>query len=326
VGGACANLNGASFESSSSASEKAAKAFGVLAALLGGVAVFAQLSMCCIKTNEKSWYAIGFALAICTVFQSFTFIIFNSPRCKEDFLLDLLGKCNLDEGGAASISAMLFYIFASVGVFLVPAPSGEPLFNCSGLALTHSQEPLRTVTEVINSDGSKTVFITTTAAPNVPYIEKIEEKASPSPIAQIEHDEENPSGEIQETEETKPSGKEKLEEKDIDVHVNAEKNKKLDNSPTKANKLKSMLTNISTSSKKMIDTRRKYSPKKEEEEEVKEEKEEVKEEKEEERKPSEVEETESVDKFCDESCDDTSKIYDPSEENEETKNIKVVEL
>mmetsp|Transcript_1940 Transcript_1940/g.2532 ORF Transcript_1940/g.2532 Transcript_1940/m.2532 type:complete len:81 (-) Transcript_1940:316-558(-) len=80
-----------------------------------------------------------------------------------------------------------------------------------------------------------------------------------------------------------------------------------------------MLTNISTSSKKMIDTRRKYSPKKEEEEEVKEEKEE-------ERKPSEVEETESVDKFCDESCDDTSKIYDPSEENEETKNIKVVEL
>eukprot|EP00957_Ditylum_brightwellii_P196799 14993198-Ditylum_brightwellii.AAC.1 len=73
-----------------------------------------------------------------------------------------------------------------------------------------------------------------TVAPNVKYIEKIEEKASPPPNAQVEHDKENPLCEIQETEEMKPSGKKKLEENEIDVHANSEKNKKLDISPTKA--------------------------------------------------------------------------------------------
>lgn len=225
VGSTCVTFDGLPFylsddpstQDSFSSSEKAARAFGVLTALLSGVAVFAQISTCCIKMKQKNWYAVGVALAICVMFQSFTFILFNSPRCKDtsEFIPT---KCNLDEGGAASVVAMLFYIVSSVGIFLVPAPSGEPLFDCSSLALTYSQEPLRTVTEVINSDGSKTVFVTSTTAPNVPYSEETQKESSSPPKAQIENDEENPSSEIQETEKNETIVEEKFEKNNINAH------------------------------------------------------------------------------------------------------------
>eukprot|EP00565_Helicotheca_tamesis_P005674 CAMPEP_0185725216 /NCGR_PEP_ID=MMETSP1171-20130828/1520_1 /TAXON_ID=374046 /ORGANISM="Helicotheca tamensis, Strain CCMP826" /LENGTH=318 /DNA_ID=CAMNT_0028393279 /DNA_START=84 /DNA_END=1040 /DNA_ORIENTATION=- len=191
-----------------SPSDEAARAFGVLACIFGGVAVLAFLSVFCKKMDQNRWRAIGIALVVCLVFQSFTFLVFNSSRCKSDAFTT---ACNIDEGGAASVSAMIFYMFAAAGVFLLPVPTGSDIvLDFDGQSSYSPHQTQKTVTEVTNSDGTKTVFVT----------ESTNAFAPPTDKEEGQNEEENKSDDPEEIKKSKES-----EEDEFDDEASLEEGK-----------------------------------------------------------------------------------------------------
>lgn len=106
-----------------SSSIKAARAFGVAAALLGGITVLAMLSAVFLGAGRALWITYASLLTACTVFQLLLFLVFNDDECKSDQNFPQISvKCSFDEGAAYAISACLFYLVSAVGMFATPPP------------------------------------------------------------------------------------------------------------------------------------------------------------------------------------------------------------
>ena len=61
-------------------------------------------------------------LTVSTAFQLLTFIAFNDDGCKDDAVNETFTNCSVEEGAAFAISASLFYLLSSIGMFLVSHP------------------------------------------------------------------------------------------------------------------------------------------------------------------------------------------------------------
>lgn len=106
-----------------SSSIKAARAFGVLAALVGGVmSIWMLVSIAFTGTNKPLWITMASLLVTSAAFQLITFIAFNDEQCKDDNLALELRNCSIDEGSAFAISAVLFYLLSGIIMFFVYPP------------------------------------------------------------------------------------------------------------------------------------------------------------------------------------------------------------
>ena len=74
--------------------------------------------------NRALWVAIASLFVACAGFQLITFVAFNDESCKEEPRLDTYSyvDCSIDEGSAFAISASLFYLISSIGMFTVSNP------------------------------------------------------------------------------------------------------------------------------------------------------------------------------------------------------------
>mmetsp|Transcript_22414 Transcript_22414/g.40181 ORF Transcript_22414/g.40181 Transcript_22414/m.40181 type:complete len:304 (+) Transcript_22414:78-989(+) len=107
----------------SSSSLKAARAFGVLAALFGGVVtMWILISIMFTGTNKPLWITMASLLVASTAFQLIIFIAFNDESCKGDNVNEIFVDCSIAEGSAFAISASLFYLLACIGMFIVSPP------------------------------------------------------------------------------------------------------------------------------------------------------------------------------------------------------------
>jgi hypothetical protein len=109
-----------------SSSLRAARAFGVLAALTGGVAMMWMLiSITFTGTNKSSWISIASLLVGSTALQLITFVAYSDDMCQGKPNLSYV-KCSIVDGSAFAISASIPYLLSSIGVFFV-APPEVPL-------------------------------------------------------------------------------------------------------------------------------------------------------------------------------------------------------
>eukprot|EP00978_Attheya_sp_CCMP212_P012282 scaffold30492_cov47-Attheya_sp.AAC.4 len=86
---------------------KAARAFGVLAAIFGGITMLLLLTPLC---------------------MSLTFLIFKTDTCESSANTSV--NCSIDEGGSTAIAAMVFYLLAAIVICKTPYPDA-PLFKFS---------------------------------------------------------------------------------------------------------------------------------------------------------------------------------------------------
>ena len=172
---------------------RAAQAFGVIAALLGGGAVFLLLLPLVKRVGRVLWFTAGGLSFAAFISQSLTFLIFNEEDCKTSRTFPDGGgavQCAIDEGGGFAVTAMVMYVLAGILVCRTTAPLESPLFTFGtekpktdkhqkSENFDNEQAPTpggnfeseqalpppgtrRTVTETINADGSRTVYVTTT--------------------------------------------------------------------------------------------------------------------------------------------------------------------
>ena len=73
-------------------------------------------------TNKPLWTTMASLLTVSTAFQLLTFIAFNDDGCKDDAVNETFTNCAVEEGAAFAISASLFYLLSSIGMFLVSHP------------------------------------------------------------------------------------------------------------------------------------------------------------------------------------------------------------
>lgn len=110
---------------------KAARAFGVFAALVGGlVSMWMLISIVFTGSKKPSWITMASLLTASTAFQLLTFLAFNDENCKDDPENETWTKCSIAEGSSYAISASIFYLLSSFGTFLVYPPQA-PLVQFS---------------------------------------------------------------------------------------------------------------------------------------------------------------------------------------------------
>lgn len=73
-------------------------------------------------TNKPLWTTMASLLTVSTAFQLLTFIAFNDDGCKDNAVDGTFTSCSVEEGAAFAISASLFYLLSSIGMFIVSHP------------------------------------------------------------------------------------------------------------------------------------------------------------------------------------------------------------
>jgi hypothetical protein len=108
---------------------KAAQAFGVLAAIFGGITMLILLTPLCMSTMNKGlWNFLAFLEILCLILQGLTFLIFNTDLC--DSSTNTSVKCSIDGGASTAIAAMVLYLLAAIVICKTPYPDA-PLFKFS---------------------------------------------------------------------------------------------------------------------------------------------------------------------------------------------------
>jgi len=106
---------------------QAARAFGVLAPLIGGITmVWVLVTILLSGTNRPLWITQGSLLVAATAFQLISFVAFHDPICDDEPLAETYVECIISDGSAFAISAAIFYLLSSIGVFVL-APPRVPL-------------------------------------------------------------------------------------------------------------------------------------------------------------------------------------------------------
>jgi hypothetical protein len=99
---------------------KMAKGFAFLALVLGGGGTFfLWLNACCVF-SRGTWRWAGYEILFASLFQTLSFLWFNTPMCTEN-------KCSLSWGSKTDIMAAVFWFVAALCLLCYyPEPKNEP--------------------------------------------------------------------------------------------------------------------------------------------------------------------------------------------------------
>lgn len=97
-----------------------ARTMSSLASAFGGILLIIMWFSPCIGMKTQCWVACGIGLVLVSLFESLTFLIFESDLCHESE--NFTYNCTLNNGGKTGIAAAVFWFLASVSVCYVPPP------------------------------------------------------------------------------------------------------------------------------------------------------------------------------------------------------------
>lgn len=129
---------------------RSARAFGVLAAIIGGICMIILWFSACIAMEVWQWRVVsGFILLSC-FFEGLTFLMFNSNLCNTLCyeMVDIQSKCSLAWGARTAIAALVFWFVAGVSTWFMPvAQPIDPIVIRKKTVKTEKTSP----------DGTKTI-------------------------------------------------------------------------------------------------------------------------------------------------------------------------
>jgi hypothetical protein len=113
------------------ASTQVARAFGIIAAILGGVALLIVFGMQCLMPPRRLWRFLAFCLLGAFFSQSLTFLIWKQIR---DNQCSLQGQsCSMGVGTVWSITSTVLYLLMGTTVLVLLPPPTATAYNCPRL-------------------------------------------------------------------------------------------------------------------------------------------------------------------------------------------------
>ena len=112
---------------------QAARIMSSLATALGSIILIIMWFSPCIGMRTQCWVACGIGLVLASLFESLTFLIFESNVCHESNNFEYY--CTLGNGGKSGIAAAILWFVAAVCVCFVPPPGKQSGDNVIRLLL-----------------------------------------------------------------------------------------------------------------------------------------------------------------------------------------------
>ena len=113
------------------AGTEAARVFGIIACVLGGVALIVVLGLQCVTPPGRHWRMLAFLFLCSFVCQSFTFLVWLQVR---DALCSRANTtCSNGIGSVCSTCATILYLLMGACLLILPPPSATA-YNCPRLA------------------------------------------------------------------------------------------------------------------------------------------------------------------------------------------------
>lgn len=110
------------------ASWRTAKAFSVMAPIIGGLAVIWTCFGYCIFFSLESWKFFGFFILLCSLFEGLVLVFLAGNACQNSELFDLsLGACEMEWGAkSAIVSTVFWFVAGSLMTFEIIGPPTRP--------------------------------------------------------------------------------------------------------------------------------------------------------------------------------------------------------
>lgn len=139
---------------------KAARAFTVMALIIGGVVTFWALLAQCIYPNKAMYRLGGMIMMVCCLFQGLTLLFLDSEACHNNSLTQVLENelsvatlsfsdtCVMAMGAKCAIAGTVMWFFAALSAFKVEPPKRAPV-------MVQTQDV--TYTKTTNPEGTTVV-------------------------------------------------------------------------------------------------------------------------------------------------------------------------
>ena len=134
----------------------AARAFGILATVVGSISMIISWCICCIACDMRFIKGLGIGYGFCVIFQGLTMLMFGADICKTH-------DCAFASAAGLTIAALILWAVASLLCFNVPpfvedASGGATVLPVVSPPQTQAEKNVtEKITEVYNADGSKEV-------------------------------------------------------------------------------------------------------------------------------------------------------------------------
>lgn len=130
-----------------------AKAFSILASVIGAIVITIVIFAGCLPIGERSWKLMGFLLILTSLFQGLTLLFLSSNACGADrsvytdlATLEFADGCGLASGANMCISATVLWFLSGVLVCVIPCPNqptfdGEQVTSAKKVPVVDDDEP-----------------------------------------------------------------------------------------------------------------------------------------------------------------------------------------
>ena len=137
TGNFCARYDDGAFETYFNSAGRSARAFGVLAALLSGSALFldAALELVWEWAVVSVWKTCAVFISLAFLFQALTFLVLLIKPCHLDGV-----RCTIDATGIISGISCIFSVLSATMMGCVARPPNKPLFPISEMRDHHSSK------------------------------------------------------------------------------------------------------------------------------------------------------------------------------------------
>ena len=133
-----------------------ARVFGIMAAIIGVIAMIISWSVSCIACDTRFIKGMGVSYTCIMIFQGLAFLFFGADLCKNY-------ECMFGSAAGLNIAAVVLWAVAAVLSFLTP-PFNEVVSNDAVLPITarspddaSMKNVTEKITEIINADGTKEI-------------------------------------------------------------------------------------------------------------------------------------------------------------------------
>jgi hypothetical protein len=144
---------------------KTARAFSIIAPVIGGFITFFMWFAPCMNFGEALWKQGGCWLIFVAMCQGFTLFFLGSNACVDNPLVLSLGvfyddTCVMDWGAKLSITSVVFWFVAGAAMmFVIPAPTPPERPPPETQTVTHTQIEEADGTKVIHSNVVKGTYV-----------------------------------------------------------------------------------------------------------------------------------------------------------------------
>lgn len=149
---------------------KTARAFSIIAPVIGGFLAFFAWLAPCMNFGEASWKKAGLVFILVTLFQGFTLFLLSSNACINNPLVPTYGyqdTCELEWGTKLNITSVVFWFIAGVVMKQMPAPTQPPRPPPETQTVTYTKIEKGDGTPVVQANVVKGTYVAEAEQPEV---------------------------------------------------------------------------------------------------------------------------------------------------------------